>query len=208
MADSILILASSYKPGGRCVAGKSMATKRWVRIVGNAQGAALTLEQTVYQNSYGEHRIKPLLKITMDIGDHVPMAHQPENFLMVPGWMQTRGYSVKAHELQQYSDAPPSLWGEGDRVADLDIVLGTFTVEQSLYLVRADDIFLHRNGDRRRVSFTYNTVEYNLSGTDPNYDKFEDGTLVPNGYLCVSLGEDFNGEHYKIVATIFGDPAQ
>ncbi len=208
MTDSILILASSYKPGGRCVAGKSMTTERWVRIVGSARGAALTLEQTVYQNSYGEHRIKPLQKITMGIGDHVPIAHQPENFLMVPGWTQTRGYSVKPHELQQYADAPKSLWGQGDRVADINILLGIFTVEQSLYLVKVGDLVLHRNGDRRRVSFTYNSIEYDFSGTDPNYDNFENGTLVPNGYLCVSLGEDFHGDHYKIVATIFGDTAK
>lgn len=208
MADSILILASSYKPGGRCVAGKSMTTQRWVRIVGDAGGAALILEQTVYQNSFGTNRVKPLQKITMGIGDHVPMPHQPENFLMVPGWMQTRGYSVKSHELHQYADAPASLWGEGDRVADVDILLGLFTVEQSLYLIKVDDLVLHRNGDRRRVSFTYNTLHYNLSGTDPSYDRFEDGTLIPNGYICVSLGEDFNGDHYKIVATIFGDQVQ
>jgi hypothetical protein len=186
-----------------------MATKQWVRLVGGAHGAALTLEQMVYTNSFGSYKVKPLLRITMNIGQHVPLQFQPENYIFLPDWVQMPGYSVKPHELSMYADAPPdNLWGLGDRVADTAIRTGIFEVQQSLYLLKVDDLALHRREDgKQRVIFTYNEIEYDLSGTDPNYDSYEDGRLVPNGYLCISLGEEFHGYHYKIVATIFGDKA-
>ncbi|WP_429203588.1 dual OB domain-containing protein [Massilia sp. UYP11] len=33
MPETVLILASSRKPGGRCVAGKILGTNQWVRPV-------------------------------------------------------------------------------------------------------------------------------------------------------------------------------
>lgn len=209
MADTILILACSRKPGGRCVAGKVLATKQWVRLVGNATGASMAIDEAVYTNSYGPQRAKPLIKIEMNMGQHVPLPHQPENFIFVPGWTQSRGYGVKANQLALYTDSPENLWGDGDRVSDLDLQLGIFTVQQSLYLVVVGEIRLSRNAyESKRVEFVYNGIDYALACTDLNYEQYEAGILVPNGILCISLGEDFHGDHYKIVATIFGDRAQ
>lgn len=210
MTQTVLILASSRKPGGRCVAGKIVGTNQWIRPVGNAAGSALTTDQAVYTNSYGGQRVKPLIKVEMELGTHVPLGHQPENYLYVPGWVQTRGYGVKAHQLHPYLDSPETLWGSNsDRVSDHDVRHGIVVVHQSLYLIAVSDIVFSRNAyNSRRTTFTYNELSYTLACTDLNYERFEDGTLAPNGILCISLGEDYNGDHYKIVATIFGDPAR
>lgn len=210
MASTVLILASSRKPGGRCVAGKIVGTNQWIRPVGNAAGSALTTDEAVYTNSFGGQRVKPLIKVDMELGMHVPLVHQPENYLYLPGWVQTHGYGVKPHRLHPYLDSPDTLWGSNrDRVSDHDIRHGIIAVPQSLYLIAVSDIVFSRNAhESARITFTYNGLSYTLACTDLNYEKFENGTLVPNGILCISLGEDFNGDHYKIVATIFGVQAE
>jgi hypothetical protein len=49
MSD-ILILANSRKTRGFCVAGKDIETNRWVRLVGDSNGAELNLNQIIYQD--------------------------------------------------------------------------------------------------------------------------------------------------------------
>jgi len=176
-----------------------------MRLVGDHTGAALTTAQTTYTNSYGPQRLRPLKKIVMDIGAPVPLINQPENFLAMPGWQQAHAKAFTADQLNLYVDTPPDLWGDGDCVSDMDIQMGDIVIRQSLYLIAVKDMQLHRNvHDKRRVSFVYNDQNYNLSSTCPSYDKYEKGEMVPNGHICVSLGEDYRGDHYKIVATIFG----
>lgn len=205
MADTILILANSFKNHHWCVAGKSTTTRQWVRLVGDRAGAALTAEQTTYTNSFGPQRLRPLKKIVMEIGAPVPLINQPENFLAMPGWRQAHVKAFTPDQLHLYADTPPDLWGDGDCVSDMDIQMGDTVIGQSLYLVAVNDMQLHRNAhDKRRVSFTYNGQAYDLSSTCPSYDRYEKGEMAPNGYICVSLGEDYRGDHYKIVATIFG----
>ena len=208
MADTILILANSFKNGHWCVAGKSTATRQWVRLVGNPTGAALTTAQTMYTNSFGPQRLRPLKKIVMDIGAPVPLINQPENFLAMPGWRQAHVKAFTPDQLHLYQDAPLDLWGDGDCVSDMDIQTGVIEIRQSLYLIAVSNMRFHRNAhDKRRVSFAYNGQHYDLSSTCPSYDRCEEGTMVPNGYICVSLGEDYRGAHYKIVASIFGAQA-
>lgn len=205
VADTVLILANSYKHQNWCVAGKLTTTKQWVRLVGDRSGAALTTAQTSYTNTFGTYRLRPLKKIVMDIGDPVPLINQPENFLALPGWSQAHAKAFTPDQLHHYEDAPADLWGNGDSVSDRDIRSRAIVIRQSLYLIEVGDLRLYKTPyDKRRVSFDYNSQHYDLASTCPSYDKYHDGTMVPNGFICVSLGEDYQGDHYKIVATIFG----
>ena len=79
------------------------------------------------------------------------------------------------------------------------------SIQQSLYLVKVDDLTLYKNEeDKRRASFCYKEKYYDLSVTDPNFDNIlKDNGQNLEGILCISLGEKFNGYCYKIVATIF-----
>jgi hypothetical protein len=141
----------------------------------------------------------------MNVGAPVPLINQPENFLAMPGWRQAHVKAFKPEQIHLYADTPPDLWGAGDSVGDIEIQRGHIVIRQSLYLIAVQDIEFHRNAhDKRRVSFVYNGQDYDLSSTCPSYDKYEVGEMIANGYICVSLGEDYRGAHYKIVATIFG----
>jgi hypothetical protein len=96
---------------------------------------------------------------------------------------------------------------------------------QSLYVVRPEQFRLifrteRSNGTvrhRRRCVFRYRGVEYDLSLTDPvvcarDEDRFPEPGRPPvelrlscgdDLAICVSLAREFNGFHYKVVATIF-----
>jgi len=77
-------------------------------------------------------------------------------------------------------------------------------IQQSLYLVQAQNISLYYDGERkRRASFKYNGIDYDLPVTDPEFYNIVNEDKDFKGILCISLGEEYHGYCYKIVATIF-----
>ena len=201
MKQIVLILANSIKHQLRCVAGISLTTREWVRLVGDADGEAITREQAHYTNNYGKFMVRPLQKINMDLQQHVPLPHQPENYLCEDGWVQA--YAIKVEDLPQYAETPESLWGGDARVSHAAVVFGGVDVEQSLYLVKVSDLETYWTDDeKRRAKFTYNEIEYDLPCTDPNFSKVHEGELQHTNHLVVSLGENHKDHHYKIIATI------
>ena len=48
--DRILCLANSYKHDHRCVAGISLVTKKWVRLIGLQVPGCLTMKETCYSD--------------------------------------------------------------------------------------------------------------------------------------------------------------
>lgn len=199
----IIILANSVKHGQHCVAGKCINTGSWVRPVSNANGAELSHEQTKYQNPYGTFGVKPLQKIRMGFSQHVPLPHQPENYL-IDCKLWSQNYSIGEAELVGHLDTPDDLWGHNNRIQHSLITMGLYNIDQSLYLVQVDNINLYTIGDgRRRASFDYNGSSYDLAVTDPKFDEIVRENREISGILCVSLGEEYQGYCYKLVATIF-----
>jgi hypothetical protein len=199
----IVVLANSLKHGQHCVAGKCLNTGRWIRPVSDEQGGELSHNQARCQNPYGTFGVKTLQKIRMGFSRHVPLSHQPENFLIDDNlWQQN--YSVAVAELQSYLDEPYDLWGEGNRVPHSQITLGLYIVTQSLYLVQVEDLSLYYTIEgRRRASFTYGGINYDFAVTDPKFDEIVRAQREVSDILCVSLGEEYQGYCYKLVASIF-----
>lgn len=198
----VVILANSIKHKQHCVAGKCLRSGRWIRPVSNPQGAELSHVQAKSQNPYGTYGVKPLQKIQMGFLQHVPLAHQPENYL-IDGNLWQQNFSIGLAALPTYLDHPVDIWGLGNKVAHNLITSGLFKVTQSLYLVKVDRLRLYMNNDRRRVSFIYNGIDYDLPVTDPKFDEILRESRAVNQILCISLGEALQGYCYKIVATIF-----
>ncbi|BDS30909.1 dual OB domain-containing protein [Aeromonas caviae] len=110
----VVVFANSIKHGQHCVAGKCVNTGKWIRPVSNQQGAELSHEQAKYQNPYGIYGVKPLQKIKMGFSHHVPLLHQPENFL-IDGNRWKQNYSIGIADLSNYVDEPTDLW-QGESV--------------------------------------------------------------------------------------------
>ncbi|MCG9753822.1 hypothetical protein L1D40_01120 [Shewanella insulae] len=199
----IIVLANSVKHRKHCVAGKCVRTGRWIRPVSNADGAELSNEQARYQNPFGIFGVKPLQKIKMGFSQHVPLSHQPENYL-IDGNLWQQNYSIGQAELASHLDTPDDLWGQGNRVQHCLITMGQYNIAQSLYLVQVDNLNLYTTHDgKRRALFDYNESQYDLAVTDPKFDNILEEEREVNGILCISLGEEYQGYCYKLVATIF-----
>ncbi|RJL48825.1 hypothetical protein D5078_01385 [Pectobacterium carotovorum] len=203
MKKTIVVLASSVKHQGRCIAGKDITTGMWIRPVGDTGGKELTLDQAKYTNPYGQYEIKNLIKIEIDFTESAPLNYQPENFLFSQEPFQQR-YSITKSDLVNMLDSPNDLWGITDNVDPLLIAMNSIVISQSLYLVRVNDLnlYLDDNG-KRRASFTYNHINYNLSVTCRKFDAYVNGDEASEGIICVSLGELFRDKHWKIVAAIY-----
>lgn len=202
----LVILANSVKHQGHCVAGKCVSNKEWYRPVSNAKGEELSGAQAQYSNTYGTYMVKPLQKIVMGFSQHAPLPNQPENFV-IDGENWTQRYKIDERELPAYLDHPDDIWGIGDRVSYSDIVTGREAISQSLYLLAVDDLHLYvaeRIGYRsRRASLSYGGVHYDFAVTDPNFGDIQRSGHETSGIVCVSLGEDYKGYCYKLVATVF-----
>lgn len=203
MEDNIVVLANSVKHGAHCVAGKSLSTGRWIRPVSNQQGGELQDNQCVVENPYGYFSVKPLQQVWVGFDAHVPLANQPENYL-IDGTVWRQNYRFDPAELMRLIDQPESLWGEGRSVLMSSIRSGSINIEQSLFLVKVEGLMLGYNDvGKRRAKFYYNGLYYDLPVTDPDFDEMLRAQPRLQDILCVSLGEPFDGECYKIVATIF-----
>jgi hypothetical protein len=199
----MVILANSIKHGEHCVAGKDINTKEWFRPVSDESGSALSREQVMCTNPYGQYLAKPMQKIRMTLGQHVPKVNQPENFQVDDSnWVQH--YKLAENELESYLDSPSDLWGRNDRVLFNKIQTGNITIHNSLCLVKVDDLKLFMSSDgKRRCSFSYNGIQYELAATDPMFDSLLRTNSILKGILCVSLGEEYHGYCYKLVASIY-----
>lgn len=199
----IVILANSVKHHQHCVAGKRTANGQWVRPVSNANGAELSHEQAKFQNPHGTFNVKPLQKIIMNFSAHAPLTHQPENYV-IDRSMWRQNYKITDEELNQYLDQPNDIWGNTDRVPYASILSGGIVIEQSLFLIAVNDLNLYINQyDRRRATFSYRHITYDLAVTDPNFDRITQNNEELRNILCVSLGEEYQGNCFKLVATVF-----
>jgi len=204
--DRIVVFANSHKHGQHCVAGKRERDHSWVRPVSSPDGAELSHDQVQYRNPYGTFSVKPLQIIEMEFSQLVPLPNQPENRLITDFTWQQR-FNIGLNQIDPYLDAPANLWGHGDRVPFSSILSGAFPITQSLYLVRVENLNLNkRDNGKRRALFTYQDADYDLAVTDPKFDHLlgRDSTL--SGVICVSLGEEYEGNCFKLVATLFHEP--
>jgi len=211
MEKTIVIFANSVKHHQHCVAGKDVATKEWIRPVGDENGCELKDEQTKYKNKYGEYLAKPLQKMKIKFIKKSPLLNQPENYVISDDiWEQN--YKIDRNEIKNYIDSPPNLWidneSPNDRVNYQLVQNGTIQIKQSLYLIEIKRIHIcwkdrsnFEQNPQRRGIFEYNRVSYDLPLTDPNFSEFEEQDLE-NKFLCISLGEEFGGYCYKLIASI------
>ena len=199
----IIVLANSVKHNQHCVAGKLLDNSQWVRPVANAQGGELSDEQARIQNPHGVFYVKPLQKIYMGLSSHAPLINQPENYI-TDNTIWRQNYRVEVNDLVNYLDTPVDIWGKADRVSFSLIQSGAIKIRQSLYLLKISSLNLYKNQyNKRRASFIYNQIQYDFAVTDPNFDRLIQNQADLEGIICVSLGEEYQRNCFKLVATIF-----
>ena len=201
MKKTLVIFANSVKHHQHCVAGKDILTKEWIRPVGDKNGCELKDEQTKYQNPHGKYLVKPLQKMKIEFLEKAPLKQQPENYI-ISNKIWEQNYKIEREDIEIFLDNPTNLWLDGisknDRVDYQLIQNNKIQITQSLYLIKVND--LQVNKQDRRAIFSFNSTSYNLAITDPKIQYFDNSKK--SYYLVISLGEEFKGYCYKLVASI------
>lgn len=207
MEKKLIIFANSVKHHEHCIAGKCVETQQWIRPVSSTEGSELSYSQICIEDINNERKeTQPLDVVQISFTESCPLIYQPENHLIEDKeWIRIEQHT----EIPEiYLDNPEDIWGIGRSISDTDIVNGTFQLEKSLLLVKVDNLQLYTNDfngrRKRRANFKYNDTRYDLPVTSHNFDHLYDNGITPNeSILCISLGEMFQGEHFKIIAGIF-----
>ncbi len=209
---TMVILANSIKHKRYCVAGKDIRTGEWIRPVATANGEGLSKDCIAVENPYGTFMAKPLQIVEMDLGRHVPLVTQPENYL-ADGRRWRQRYTCERSRLQIIADTPDHLWmyaAESYRFPRG--VLKRVKKHQSLYLVFVEAVEFRVSANtygRKRIlaSFIYNGQRYQMSVTDPRYASYFSYDIgyewqEHGRYLCLSQTDDYHGYCYKVVAAV------
>ena len=225
----IFILANSIKKQQRCVAGREVVKHpdgeeywgEWIRPVTNHDEGAIRLSECRLQDGTVP---APFDVIQVPITSNENSPTQPENQYIQPGAQWSKITTWSKEEAQNLIERPKNLWLEPG--VKQDRVTPQYQLSQkehqSLYLIQPVnfrflvEVNTWEGVDKKRVRgvFSYNEQNYNFSMTDPLVSQkyFSDFSNVPNGFvelersdsvlICVSLTPEFNGYHYKIVATV------
>jgi len=224
--DRIVCLANSYKHNHRCVAGVSLVTKQWVRLVGAQVPGCLTCEQTCYPDGT-ETAILDVFEA--ELGERCSSNCHPEDVLIAERpWRPVRRFDKPsdARFLTGYLNKGPAvLQGYGDRVYARK--LEAAPADKSLELIHPEDLWWwirEEDGKRKnRALFRaghVNRARYDLAVTDPAWldrlrhlaagiypHTFFIKEKLSKAFLTVSLSEAFENFHYKLVAGVVNLPA-
>lgn len=219
--DRILCLANSYKHDHRCVAGISLITKQWVRLIGRQIPGCLTVREA----SYPDGKEAALLDVfEAEFYEKCGSNSHPEDVYVTGRPWRLLGRFNDPCSTPILADSivkePIVLQGYCDRIP-----ANTFErtpAKCSLALVHPEDLWWwirEESGKRRnRAVFRLGNVgriRYDLAVTDPAWldqmnllpagiytHQFLCGSKSPNTLLTVSLSEPFDGFHYKLVAGV------
>ena len=138
MKREIIIFANSLKHKQRCVAGKCVKTKEWIRPVSTSNGGAIDVEDTCVFNIRKQQKwpLKLLQRAEITFSQSAPLInHQPENLVVTnQPWIDK--YKIEKNEIIEYLDFPDDLWGIGNSVGYQDESKGCVQqILSSLYLI-------------------------------------------------------------------------
>lgn len=214
--ETIICLANSRKLGGHCIAGKKLENNKWIRPVSQLVTGELYLQYIQYRDG---SLPKCLDVIAIPVLREEPKFFQPENVLIAEGqWIKVHVFPLT--KLDVLCDDNPSnfllLGGHTDRIREN--YLQRNNIESSLALVRPQKLWIYitssiRGRRQARARFKYFNYDFDLVVTDPTIETND--CLVQNKiyrviaqrtYLCISLGEPFNGDCFKLVAAVIFTP--
>lgn len=215
---TIVCLANSRKYMHRCVAGKELQDNRiggWIRPVTKRPNCQLSLAEMSFQDG----KVPKLLDIvTIPLLEYVPHSYQTENYLIDEEYYWVKEGVLSPSRLSQLCDTRSTLWVDGYHSSSgyndkIPLLLAEVQVCSSLLLIKPSSLSIQvasEWGKRKvRAEFSFHQHTYRLAVTDPvveqSYLRRNNGIFRLDDqerYLCISLGEPFEGYCYKLVAAI------
>ena len=218
MKSRFIVLACSYKHGGRCVAGIDLKLKKIIRLISSDKESNYAIPK---QECYIDGRsLMPLDVIDIELGEKAPTnGAQTENYFA--SFPLVKAYIGRANEefIKPYrfkSDKSPYPFDTKDPYLSHGAY---YHKDYSLCLIQAYALYIKtiknsEGTDKTKITFDvykYNKEKVTLtdySVTDPNYMIF-DGInktgkeSIGKAWLLISLGQDDDSDnYYKFVSGI------
>ncbi|WP_370900811.1 hypothetical protein [Halobaculum sp. MBLA0143] len=209
----LLVLASSHKYEGVCVAGVWPDESRWVRPVSNQEKGQIPEHKCL--TSRGKDP-EPLDRVRVFLESRSAEPHQPENWTVADRtWeMVEKGWTDTAVDcLGNVLQNGPELFGSTHR--SVSSQRAREEVDSSLALVMPSEIvFVDGERNSPRVGFTLDGADYELPVTDRRWssriNNHELDHLPPSAVVgeetellfTISLAMEKNGSHHKLVAGV------
>lgn len=209
---SFICLANSYKRGGRCVAGVEIDSNnviqhnkngnpKWIRPIRGTQYGEIPNEEA--------NNIKILSIVTLInvFGNPHNVHHENVSY----GWMeiQSSPFPPDPELLNQFVDkVHQPIFGNRGRAVSVDMASG---LDYSLMFIRVQNAEAYiddsREKSKNRMKFCHLGTEYDFPITDPSFlEEFrrepELFRNIPDVYLTISLGLEYEGWHHKLVAGV------
>lgn len=222
-AFEILCLAISRKYNEKCIAGLRTNGDGWIRPVSSKNGGALSLSNYELDN-LSVPQIFDIIGIEFE--EHCPLINQPENWLISKRkWnLISRPSPPESIErlLEGRLNQETYLFGNSSDRVDYDFLCAN-PPRESLTLIRPQNLHWNIQVDsttgkrKNRAVFIYNNVTYSLVITDTQWEEklthlspgfHAANTLNLDNYdpeqllFTVSLGAEFKGDCYKLVAAV------
>jgi len=216
----LVCLAASRKYNGICIAGKVFADDNslvWIRPVSSSNEGELSLESIQYSDGT---RPSPLDVVEISVEKHIPRCYQSENHLVDERAEWVRVGKFAESDLPALCDKTETLWANGyhstggsnDRIpierANVEITTSLLFIRpQTFKFLIIEETLIRKR--KIRAEFSFNGAVYNLTVTDPAFERYcgdkDAGEYRLNEkevFLCISLGEPYEGYCYKLVAAV------
>jgi hypothetical protein len=224
-AKKMLCLANSVKKHeqdeGRCVAGREILATcfgNWIRPVSARPSREVADTERQCQDGT---TVQVLDVVTVPLLRPMPKRYQTENHVIDKQSTWVRGRKATWKHVLAAVDTPPGpLWINGyssrNGLNDRIPAAAAATLPRSLYLISPDSLHIIVKTEpafdtlpkrRVRAEFSCNKTDYVWVVTDPvikeKYIRGKEGRFcIQDALLCISLSEPFNGNAYKLVATV------
>lgn len=219
MKKYFICLANSKKYGERCIAGievrknegsgytivKKDDKPKWVRPVTGEEHGQVPSDLV--------SGINLLDIVEIDEIEEAPNGYQSENIKFIPSSLKVVGkIGHSSDNLDLLSDNQQlNLFGNKGKAIPLDTIE---TINKSLTLIKVNNasVYIRTEFEKEqyRLKFSFNSTEYDLPITDVNFlEKCKNSENIPINesikaeiYLAISLGVEYEGWYYKLVAGI------
>lgn len=220
LTKRILILAMSDKKKHYCVAGIDQE-KKLIRLISDD----IDIEYAIHKSSVRNNNIHVFDVVDVEVEEiteqHNPyikedadlLQIQPENFLLVSNFKKVKTLSIEEalKIIKQVKNQNKYIFGDSGRSISPSFAK---KVHHSLELVELDQLELQKDykssGEAKhhfKTVFTYNGTQYDgITDTDPDYQ--DRPRSISKAYALISLGGEYQGKHYKLVAKIIEIPSK
>lgn len=208
---TLVCLANSIKLGDLCFAGVDLGTGEWIRPIGSGLRGAVTRRE----QQFADGNIADFLDVvSIPLDRHRPVPGQPENWHLARGGWEFEGRlsTEQASELLESLVCDGPIFGvSGKRVSVATVQRGLIT--SSLAIVRPREVSWRWEGaGKLYAEFEHAGHHQSLKITDPMFIRefaddrpdlyyFDDDDEVTT-YLTVSLPEEWEGAHWKLIAGV------